>query len=228
VDRLTRKELKTDKFALEVTHGVEYVSEHRQQVIRYGSIVAGVAILALVVYAFISYRSGVRSDALRAALQIQDQAPGAESAYPTPAARDEAFQKALNVVADKYPGSEQAAVANFYLGTMAADKGDMGTAEKKLRDVIANGNKNYASLAKMALAQVLQAEGKTAEGEQMLRSLVNSPTTFVSKDEAIIALAKYVAPTNPQESRKLLEPLRTARSTISRAALAALAELPQK
>ena len=228
MDRLTRKELKTDKFALEVTHGVEYVSEHKQQVIRYGSIAAGVVILALIIYGFLSYRVGVREDALRTALAITDQTPGAESTYPTPEARDAAFKKALTEVGDKYSGSQQGAVARYYLGALAADKGDLGTAEKMLRDVVEHGNKNYASVAKLALAPVLQAEGKGPEGEKLLRSLIDSPTTFVSKEEAIIALAKYLAPGNPQESRKLLEPLRTQRSAISRAALAALAELPQK
>lgn len=226
MDRLTRKELKTDKFALEVTHGVEFVSEHRQQVIRWGSIAGGVVVVVLIVYGFLSYRSGVREDALRNALMIQD--PTAESAYPTPEARQAAFQKALTEVATKYPGSEQGAVAHYYLGTMAADKGDMAGAEKMLRDVVDNGNKNYASVAKLALATVLNAEGKQAEGEKLLRSLVEHPTTFVSKEEATIALAKYIASSNPQEARKLLEPLRTDRSVISRAALAALAELPQK
>ncbi len=228
MDRLTRKELKTDKFALEVTHGFEYVTEHKEQVVRYGSIVAGVVILFLIIYGFISYRAGVREDALRNALSIQDQTPGPDSTYPTADAQKAAFKKALTEVANKYPSSQQGAVAEYYLGTMAADSGDVATADKMLRSVIDHGNKNYASLAKLALAPVLQAEGKGPEGEQLLRSLVANPTTFVSKDEAIIALAHYLAPTKPQEARKMLEPLRTERSTISRAALTVLSEIPQK
>lgn len=232
MDRLTRKELKTDKFALEVGHGVEYVTEHKQQVIRYGGIAAAVIVVALVAYGFLSYRAGVREDALRSALQVQDATVGAQAtegqmSFPTQEAKDAAVKKALTEVADKYSGSEQGAVARYYLGAMAADNGDLATAEKSFREVIDKGNKNYAAMAKLALAPILKAENKAAEGEQLLRSVVNKPTAFVSKEEATIALARYLATSNPQEARKLLEPLRTDRSAISRAALTALAEIPQ-
>jgi predicted negative regulator of RcsB-dependent stress response len=233
VDRLTRKELKTDKFALEVGHGFEYVSEHRQQVVRYGSIAAGVVVLALVLYAFLSYRAGVREDALKAALQIQDAAVGqaespGQASYPTQDAKNAALKKALTEVADKFPSSQQGATAKYYLGAMAADKGDLAAAEKLFRDVTDHGNRNFASIAKLSLASVLQAENKGPEGEKLLRSLIDRPTAFVSKDEAIIALARYLAPTDPQQARKLLEPLRTERGAISRTALTVLSELPQK
>jgi predicted negative regulator of RcsB-dependent stress response len=233
VDRLTRKGLKTDKFALEVGHGYEYVSEHRQQVFRYGSIAAGVVVLALVLYGFLSHRAGVREDALKAALQIQDAAVGQASApgqasYPTPDAKDAALKKALTEVADKYSGTQQGTTAQYYLAAAAADKGDLATAEKLFRNVAGHGSANFASLAKLSLASVLQAENKGAEGEKILRSLIDHPTAFVSKDEAIISLARYLAPTDPQQARKLLEPLRTERGAISRTALTALSELPQK
>lgn len=233
MDRLTRKELKTDKFALEVGHGLEYVSDHRGQVVRWGSIAAAVVAAILIVYAIFSYRAGVRDEALRSALQIQE-APVAQAAAPgqqsfaTPDQKEAALKKALTEVADKYSGTQQGAVARYYLGTLAADKGDLPTAEKSFREVVDHANSNYASLAKLSLASVLAAQEKTADGERMLRSLVDHPTTFVSKDQATIALARYLAATKPQEARKLLDPLKTERNTISRAALTALSEIPQK
>jgi DNA-directed RNA polymerase subunit F len=48
----------------------------------------------------------------------------------------------------------------------------------------------------------------------------------VSKEQAQIALAQVLAKANPQEARKLLEPLRSERAAISRNALTLLAELP--
>jgi hypothetical protein len=48
----------------------------------------------------------------------------------------------------------------------------------------------------------------------------------VSKEQAIIALAKLKAKDNPAEARKLLEPLRAEkRSAVSRAAITALNEI---
>ena len=46
MDRVTRSKLKTDKFAVEVEHTVEYVAEHRKQVTRYGAIAVVIAIVA--------------------------------------------------------------------------------------------------------------------------------------------------------------------------------------
>jgi predicted negative regulator of RcsB-dependent stress response len=232
LDRLTRKDLKTDKFALEVGHGIEYVSEHRGQVVRWGGIAAAVLAVVLIVYAIFSYRAGVRDEALRNALQIQDAtvgppSPTGQPTFATAEQKEAALKKALTEVADKHSGSQQAGVARYYLGTMAADKGDLATAEKSLREVVDHANSNYASLAKLSLASVL-ADSKTAEGEKLLRSLIDHPTTFVSKEQATIALARYMAASKPQEARKLLEPLRTERSTVSRAALTALSEIPLK
>ena len=38
MSRITRKELKTDKFALEIGHTVTFFEEHRQEIIRYGGV----------------------------------------------------------------------------------------------------------------------------------------------------------------------------------------------
>ena len=233
MDRLTRKELKTDKFALEVGHGVEYVAEHKQQMIRYGAIAAGVLVLIIAIFAYRSYQNGVREDALRNAIRVQDALvgqPATESllAFPTQEEKDKALQKAMAEVASKHPGTDQGSIARYFLGTYAADKGDLTGAEKALKDVIENGPANYASLAKLALGPVYKAQGKPAEGEKILRDLMANPTMFVSKEQATIALAQLLANSNPQEARKLIEPLREMRGPVSRAALTALAEIPQK
>ena len=88
------------------------------------------------------------------------------------------------------------------------------------------GDKAYASLAKVALAQVLKAENKPAEGENycdpwsIIRRF-SSPRTRQKSSWPGISL-----PTNPQEARKILEPLRTERSAISRAALCRVVQSP--
>ncbi len=234
MDRLTRKELKTDKFALEFGHSVEYVAEHRRQMVRYGTIAAVVVAIALAIYGFRQYREGERQDALKAAFKVQDAivgpaAPEGMMSFPTQDAKDTAVSKAMTDVATKYDGSRQAAVAHFYLGSMAADKGKIAEAEKQFKAVVDSGDKNYASLAKLSLATIYGSENKRAEGEQLLRSVVDKPTAFVSKEQATIALAKYLAPYNPQEARKLLEPLRAnPRGAISRVALSTLSSIPQK
>ena len=231
MDKFTRKDLKTDKFALEVGHSVEYVSEHRKQVTRYGTIAVVVILVAVAAYGYLQYRRGEREDALKAALHVQDATVGPSPtegmlSFPTQQEKDAAQNKALTGVATKYDGTGEGAFAHYYLGTYNADKGNLAEAEKHFKSVVDNGDKNYASLAKLSLAIIYGSEGKQAEGEKLLRSVVDKPTVFVSKDQATIALAKYIMPYNPQEARKLLEPLRGSVSpVISKIALSTLAEI---
>jgi TolA-binding protein len=230
VDRITRKELKRDKFALEVEHTVEYVAEHRKAVIRYSVIGAAVLVLVLGFLAYRRHQQAARQASLTSALEVQQAAIGPAPnefvrAYPTEQARDEAAGKAFADVASKYSGSDEAAIAEYYLGTIAANQGKNAEAEKWLKSAIDSGSANYASLAKLTLAEVYKAEGKIGEGEALLRSLIAKPTDFVSKEHATIALAELLASSRPEEARKLLEPLRTERSTVSSAAIAALGEM---
>ena len=59
VDQQTRTALKQDKFVNTTTHGLEWASEHRQSVIRNGSI--ALAAVVIVVVSVLVYNS--RSDA---------------------------------------------------------------------------------------------------------------------------------------------------------------------
>lgn len=234
MDRLTRKELKSDRFALEVQHSVEYVAEHRRQVVQWS--VIGVAAVLIVVGFFVyrSYERNVRQEKLAAAMQImnanigQSQSDYAVS-FPTTAERDKAANKAFTELATKYSGSDEGALAEFYLGTTAADAGNIDEAAKRYKIVVDDGSAAYASMAKLSLAQIYAAQGKEAEGEKLIQSVIDHPTEFVSKESATIALAKLVAQKDPARARKMLEPLRgSPRSGVSRSALNALDDITQK
>jgi predicted negative regulator of RcsB-dependent stress response len=234
VDRITRKELKQDKFAVEVTHTVGYLSEHRTAAVRYG--VAGLIAIVLIagVSTYRSHQRSARSQALTAALEIR-QAPVGPSqpdallkSYANEADKQKAEIAAFSDIASKYSGSEEGTVAQYYLATIAADRGNLSGAEQALKEVIDNGSAAYASMAKLSLAEIYKSQGKAADGEKLIRSVIQNPTEYVSKEQATIALARYLASTNPAEARKLLEPLRAERNAISRVALAELQSLPAK
>jgi predicted negative regulator of RcsB-dependent stress response len=233
VDRITRKELKQDKFAVGVTDTFGYLAEHRSQTIRYG--VPGLVAVILIV-AFFVWRSHDRSagrEALTAALDIRQAQVGpsqgdpAVRSFPTEEARTKAEIAAFSELAAKHSGSREGMMAKFYLGVIAADQGNLSGAETALKEVVDSADANDASLAKLSLAEVYKSEGKTAEGEQLIRSLIRKPTEFVSKEQATLALARYLASSNPTEARRLLEPLRTSRNAISRVALEQLGSLPK-
>jgi len=234
VDKLTRKELKSDKFALEVQHSVEYVSLHRRQVVRWAVPAVALVLIAVGIFWYRNYRQSVRQEALHATMLIQNSTVGPSQSeyvvsFPTAQARETAVVKAWRDFAAKYPGTEEGGIAEFFLGTNAADVGDLPEAAKHFQAAIKTGSAPYASEAKLALAQVYGAQGKTNDGVQLIQSVMDHPTVLVSKDAATLALADLIKTSNPERARKLVEPLRTStRSAVSKAAISMASSLPQK
>jgi predicted negative regulator of RcsB-dependent stress response len=234
VDRLTRKELKSDRFALEVQHSVEYVAEHRRQVVRWSSIGVAVVLIIVGVFVYRNYQRGVRQEKLASAMQIMNATIGPSQSeyavsFPTTTERDKAATKAFTELATKYPGTDEGVLAEFYLGTNAADAGNIDEAAKRYKVVVDEGSGPYASVAKLSLAQIYASQGKQTEGEKLIQSVIDHPTELVSKEAATIALAKLVALKDAARARKMLEPLRgSPRSGISRSALNALDDISQK
>jgi tetratricopeptide (TPR) repeat protein len=228
--RITRKELKTDKFALEVEQTVDFITGHRRQLVLYGPIALAVVVFGVGAYFYMGRQHDVREQLLAGAIQIQEAPigpinPGSLISFPTEDAKHAAAIKAFSDIAARYSGSVEAAIAKYYLGATAADLGKMADAEKLFKEAADDGDKNYTSLARFSLAQVYFAEGRAADAEKILRDLMAHPTVFVSKEQAIIALAKGIAPSKPDEARKMLEPLRTARGAVSQVAITAVGEL---
>ena len=232
MDSKTRKDLKTDKFAEEVGHTFEFLSLHRSEVQRYGIIAAVILVLAGGWYFYSRYQAGQRVEALAQALRVDDATVGAQAQpplmnFPTLGEKEQAVKKAFADLAAKYHGTQEAAIAQMNLAASAVDKADLATAEKIYKDVIDSAPAPYASVATVALANIYTTQNKHPDAEKLLRALVDHPTTFVSKEAATIHLAEALSATNPAEARKMLEPLRTARSSVSRAAIAALGKIPQ-
>lgn len=231
MDRITRHDLKTDKFVEQVTHSVEYLEGHRRQATLYGGIALAVLIAAGGVWWFMQSRKAERQTALYEAIETYNTrvsttaTPQGMKSFRTEGERVAAIQKDLGALVQKYAGSDEAAVATYLLGVNAADQGNIPDASRYLKQAADSGNTEYASLAKLSLADIYFAEGKNAEAEKVAREIVANPTTLVSKDQANLTLARIIAKTKPDEARKILEPMRTANSASSRVAIQAMADL---
>jgi predicted negative regulator of RcsB-dependent stress response len=219
VARITRKELKTDKFALEVGQTVTYFEDHRKEVLRYGAIAVAIAVLVVGILFYRSHQRTVRQQELTVAIQTQEASiggtsPGAVFNFPTLAEKEKAAAKAFAEVASKYSGTDEGVIAVNYLGSIAVDQGKLDEAEKRFKEVADSGNKNLASLAKLSLAQLYFLQNRNQDGEAQLRYLIAHPTDFVSKEQATFTLARALAKSNPTEARRLVEPLRTSSNQI--------------
>jgi predicted negative regulator of RcsB-dependent stress response len=233
VARITRKELKSDTFALEVGHTLTFFEEHKQLILRYGAVALGVVVLIAGYFMYSGRQHSKRQAALYKAIQVQEMAVGpiqpgvVQRSFPTQEVKDETALKAFNEVQTAYSGTLEGDIATYYIAAIKADQGKLAEAEKLFKDVADHADEKYASLAKISLAQIYFADGRDAEGEKVLRSLMDRPTPFVSKEQATIYLAQFIGPKKPAEAKKLLEPLRSVPGAIGSAAITAYSELPQ-
>jgi predicted negative regulator of RcsB-dependent stress response len=233
VARITRKELKTDKFALEVEHTVTFFEEHRALALRYGGIAVLVALLIVGLVIYRGRQRTARQQELAAAIQVQEapvgSGPAGAVSFPTQAEKDKAAIKAFADLATKYRGTEEGIIAENYLGSIAADEGKLTDAESRFKSVADSGNDMLASVAKLSLAQIYQVQGRNKEAETLLRNLMDHPTDLVSREQAAFTLARLLAKTNLAEARKLVDPLRTSSNpTVSQQAITLSAELAQQ
>ena len=230
--RITRKELKTDKFALEVGQTVTFFEEHQKAVIRYGGAALAIIVVAFLYWTYRQHQQSAREAVLAKAIQLQETVVSTQPSqngaptFPTQEIKNQATTKAFGDLSRQYPGTAEGEVAQYYLGAIKADEGKLAEAEKYFLDVAQKGGDRYAALAKLSLAQVYFSDGRDSQGEKTLRDLMAHPTVFVSSEQAALTLARYLMIKNPAEARKLLDPLRNRQGAVGQTALTLYGELP--
>jgi len=228
VDKHEREQLKHDVFVEEVTHSIDYAKHHQKQLTMYG----GIAVAALAAgfgwWWWSDKQLAERQKALKEAVEIQQASigPGQNpyvKVFPTQAEKDAAIIKSFSGLAAKYPGKQEGDIGTYFLGIANADQGKLDEAEKEWLKAVNGGGSEIAALARFSLGQMYVRQNKLAEAEKHFRYLVDHSTTFVSKENAQIELAKVLAKTNPAEAQKILEPLRqmSTRNQVSRWAITA-------
>jgi len=229
----TRKELlKEDRFTVEAENTFDWISTHRKEAVRYGGIALAVIVLVAAVFYYRASQASVREQILGEALTLANMPVGQATpggSFPSQAAKDDALKKAFTKLATDYSGSQEAYVADYYLGTLALDAGNVDEARRKYQDTADHANANYASLAKLALAQLDFAQNRLSEAETILKGIMDHPTDLVSKSQATFTYAKVIAPTKPDEARKLLLQLAgQQQGDVAQLAVTAMNDLPQK
>jgi hypothetical protein len=231
---LTRHDLKDqlqhDQFTDAVTGVVSYTQSHTQLIVRW--VVSAVAVVAIGggIWGYLHYQKTQRQNDLAEAMAVTDAQVGPPNefakTYPTQDAKDAAAVKAFSDVVAKDGSSNEGMIALYYLATQKA-KTDQKGSEVEFKRVADSGS-DVAPLAKIALAQVYMGENKTAAAQDLLRSIVNSPTDLVSKAQAQILLAQTEAAANPQDAKgvlKMIDATDQKRPAVSRATDAVSAQL---
>lgn len=209
---ISRKDLKHDVVAETVGRQVDWFAAHRGNVTRYAIILLALVVVVWGGWSYRNYQIANRQRALADAMNVMNAPVGQPSpnggvSFPTEEQRSAAAEKAFQKVFTNYAGDDEGYLAEYYLAGFDADNGKLDAARKKYQDVADHASANYASIAKLAVAQLDFAQGKINEARAVLKDLQDHPTDLVSKDQADLTLAKGIAPTQPEEARKLLAPL---------------------
>jgi hypothetical protein len=209
---LTRHELKEqlqhDQFTDAVSGAVSYASSHRSTVIRAAVALGLVLVLVGGTWWYIAHARDQRRQDLAAAMAVVDASIGPPNdlakTFATEDAKQQASLKALSDVVTKDGGTNEGFAAQYYRGTIKAQRNDTKGAETDLR-AVADSSAPTAALAKIALAQLYLGQNKNSEAIALLRALVKNPTSLVSKAQAQILLAQVNGRTNPKEAKSILQ-----------------------
>jgi tetratricopeptide (TPR) repeat protein len=211
VDTQTRHALKHDRFVDSTNATLDWASDNRGTLIRYGII--AFAVIALIVAAIWTYtvRQHNAQNLLGQGLSIYEtplSVPGepadeAKGSYATAAARAKAayplFEKAANEYGWLRPGED----ARYFAGLADMDMGNQAKAETELKKASKAHDRNIASLAKMALASLYVQTNRTQEAIDIYNKLIKNPTTTVPASAAQLELAGLYENSNPEKAKQI-------------------------
>ena len=210
MDTQTRHALKQDKFAQATASGVNWLGEHRSNLVRWG-IAAGVVVLLVVGVAIFRYVESNGADlALGAALDTynaplaQPGAPAESGSYSSASARAQAAHDEFQAVVQKYGWMPQGAKARYFAGVTDLDLGQTASAEKDLKAVAGSWNRNLANLAKLALAGLYHQSDRDAQAITLYNEIAAKPSETVPAAMAQLDLANlYAAQGKLEQARSL-------------------------
>jgi TolA-binding protein len=123
--------------------------------------------------------------------------------------RAQAAQKKFQAIVDNYPHTRTAEMARYFLGVTAAELADNAAAEKNFKQVASAGNREVASVAKDALANLYGQSNRTKDAIALYQELINKPTTSVSKVTAQLQLAElYQSSNQPLDAKRMYEQIK--------------------
>ncbi|MGA7617477.1 MAG: tetratricopeptide repeat protein [Thermoanaerobaculia bacterium] len=197
-DRLTRREMKGDKFVEDVELLYTFINEHRKTLILAAAAVVAVVVVAWGVYAWMISRDDAAQARLADAIEIYGSpvgtAPAGEGApAPKYKTNEEKLAKAEPIfkeVQQKYGRSDAAEVANAYLARIAADRGKIDEAKSKLSGIVqSDPERLMAAAAQMGLYNIELAENPKQLATR-LETALNDPKSLLPKDALLWMLGQ--------------------------------------
>jgi TolA-binding protein len=217
----TRHQLKQDTFSRVTIGAAEKTAhwsvEHRKTLVAGAMVVAVIAAVVAGGWYYLSAQDEKASFDLAVAVRTQETpirpaGTPAQPDFPSFASakeRSDAAKKEFQAIVDKYPHTRTADMARYFLGVTAANAGDNAAAENTFKAVASAGNRELASVAKLALASLYGNTNRTKEAAALYQELINQPTSSVSKATAQLQLAElYQTSNQPLDAKRLYEQIK--------------------
>ena len=231
MDAQTRSALKKDDVFIHSTQvGLDWIAENRAKALRIVIAAAVVIILAVVAVVVYQQRSQAAASAFGNAVTVYST-PIAEAAQPAPpgvktfpsvAERAKAAYPLFDSVAKRYGSTSAGHNALYFAGLAAADMGNTNQAEADFRKAGGLHDANLASLAHLALANLLAQKGQTSEAIRLYQDLIKNPSSTVPAATAQLQLAQlYEANNNSAEANKIYAQLKAKDLTTAAGQIAA-------
>lgn len=207
---ISRRELKKDEVRDTFAHGAEAVLGHQQLTLY---IVIAALVLGLGYFGWRTYseRQTVKAaagynDAMKV-FQARVRAPGepvepGEVTYVDEKNKYTDAEKKFEDVAVKYPRTRPGQLSAYYAALSLEKLGKTDDAKKWLKG-LADGDSDFAAMAKFELAQVADRGGQSDEAVNLYQQLIAKPAVLVPKPVVMLALAEHYSEKNPAEAAKL-------------------------
>lgn len=210
MDTQTRHALKNDKLQQATAGSLDWMTEHRSNVVRW--VVIGAIVLVVVVggLVFWNVRSSAAEKALGAALDTyssplaQPGAPAQQGTYATAADRAKAANKQFVDVANQYGMTSEGGKAHYFAGVTYQELGQTASAETELKKAADAWDHNLSNLAKIALAGLYHQTGRDAQAIDLYNEIVAKPSTTVPAAVAQLDLADLYVAQGKQDMAKAL------------------------
>ncbi len=217
----TRHQLKQDAFSRVTIGAAEKTAhwsvQHKNTLILAAAIVVVAAAAIVGGWFYFSAQNEKASFEMTRAvrtLQAQLRPPGTPEQPGVPSFtsskdRAQAARKLFQNIQDKYPHTRSADTAQYFLGVTSATEGDYASAEKDFKAAASAGNKEMASISRLALADLYGNTNRVKDAVDLYKQLIEKPTTSVSKVTAQLQLAElYQSSNQPLDAKRLYEQIK--------------------
>ncbi|MES2392990.1 MAG: tetratricopeptide repeat protein [Acidobacteriota bacterium] len=213
MDNATKRQLKKqDQFHNITEHGLDWAKSNRQSAISLIVGIVGVVLVLVGGYSLYAHRTEAAATAFGDAMQVY-QTPLANPAQPTPPGmktfqtakeRAEAANPKFVEIASRYGMTKSGRLAEYFAGLTYMEEGQNQSAEDALKKVSGSWDGGVAALAKMALAEFYEHNGRYDEAAGLYTELGNGNAATVPPGLAKIELGEmYEAQGKVDQARKL-------------------------